>query len=446
MAENPQSLTERAPAGARVLMLDRTAFRMGWQGSTSRLIQLAGGFLAIGATVELVRSGVAFVAEDGAEAMSAFPGDVLELPLNLIERLSLPGPLGPLLRRSAARVAVNQGQIGWRSARIEPRVRSAGRGARPQHPTLIWAVCKGTLENARAAATLARRLRVPWVVSFHDPPTEVYLAGRLRSGPRVRAVSLIRDADVVCTTNRDLRSAMIGDLGLAPERCINIPFRLSASPQESIPPTDERGNTERETLTLVYAGRLHGQAVPGQRSLVPLLEGIAALRRTPETPTIILRSAGSGDGFAEAAAAATRLGIGDAYEHLGVLSARDVIRLHEDSDAAVIVQGATQRMQLPNKTFELLALPRPILALIPHGSEVEHVLTVSGKAVIVDVEAEVHSIAVGLQRLVSLWRRGSTSQPEALDAALAEYDPRTLPSQLRGILDAAATQHGATHG
>lgn len=446
MAENPQRLEERAPAGARVLMLDRTAFRMGWQGSTSRLIQLACGFLAIGATVELVRSGGAFVAEDGAEAMSAFPGDVLELPLNLIERLSLPGPLGPLLRRSAARVNVNPGRIGWRATRIEPRVRSAGRGARPQPPTLIWAVCKGTLENARAAATLARHLGVPWIVSFHDPPIEVYLAGRLQSRPRIRAVSLIRDADVVCTTNRDLRSAMIGDLGLEPERCINIPFRLSTSPQESIPPIDARGSTERETLTLVYAGRLHGQAVPGQRSLVPLLEGIAALGRMPGTPTIILRSAGSGDGFAEAAAAAARLGIGDAYEHLGVLSARDVTQLHENSDAAVIVQGATQRMQLPNKTFELLAHPRPILALVPHGSEVEHVLTVSGKAVIVDVEAEVDSIAAGLQRLVSLWRWGSTWQPEELDATLAEYDPRTLPSQLRGILDVAAMQHRTTHG
>ena len=429
-----------------VLVLDRTAFRMGWQGSTPRLIQLAGGFLDLGMTVELVRSGGAFGAEDGAEAVNAFPGDVVELPLNLLERLSVPGPLGRILRRSAASMAVTPGRIGWRSARIETRVRPARGTARSQRLTLVWAVCKGTLENARAAATLARRLGMPWVVSFHDPPTELYLAGRLRTRPRLRAANLIRAADVVCTTNQDLRSALIGDLGLEPERCINIPFRLPSSPHESIPPIGAQRDIARETLVLVYAGRLHGDAVPGQRSLVPLLEGIAALRGIPGTPTVVLRSAGSGDGFTEAAAAAARLGIVDAYEHLGVLSIDDVQRLHDGSDATLLVQGSTQRMQLPNKTFELLALPRPILALVPRGSEVERVLTVTGKAVVVDVEAQTPEITAGLQRLFSLRHQGSVPPPETLDAELADYDPRTLPSQLLEVVTAAAENHRRPHG
>lgn len=60
-----------------VLMLDRAAFWLRWQGSTSRLIQLTGCSLSIGLTVEVVRSEGALVAEDGTEALGAIVCAVL---------------------------------------------------------------------------------------------------------------------------------------------------------------------------------------------------------------------------------------------------------------------------------------------------------------------------------------------------------------------------------
>lgn len=127
------------------------------------------------------------------------------------------------------------GQPSERSRWIAERSEWDGRGprrARPQLPRLIWAVCNGTLENARAAVTLARRLGVPLVVSFHDPPAEPDLAGRLRLMPRLRAGSLVRAADVVCTPDWDLRPPVIGDFGLEPDRGVNIP---SVTPSSSSP-------------------------------------------------------------------------------------------------------------------------------------------------------------------------------------------------------------------
>lgn len=420
----------------QILVLDRTAFRFGYQGSTQRLTQLAAAWQTLGFAVSLLRADLPFLTPDGPRVCREFPGVVHALgrmPLNssavlTSNRRPLPVPLSRFVRPP---------EQSW----ISVDCVIEGLRLQPRDELVIWSVCKGSLENVHLARGLAQALRVPWVVSLHDPPTGLFNGNHLNRERWESLLPLLGSANHICTTSQTLRQLIIEDLRFPAGRISNVPLRAEVAARDAgdgLPILPAAAASGRRPFTLFYAGHLHGESKAGQRSLRPLLEALRVLRTRDPTIHVLVRSVGSGSGHQEARRLARRMGLLDAFVTHGPMTREAVHGLELAAGASLVLQGESQRHQMPSKLFHVLSLDRPVLGLVPNGSEAESVLYSSGRA-LVAAPADVDAIAKCISRLAmgDFALAGSHPEPGQLPA---DYQIETLPGQLRQILDIALSE------
>jgi hypothetical protein len=421
------SLTD--PPRELVTILDRTAFRYGHQGSTKRLSQIATAWGQLGSGVTLIRSDLKFASSDGALARAAFPGEVVDVPpsapLQFLHSSKTLRPLATQLKQY-----FNLPQYHWSPTLLDRELRTRIAST----PGLIWAVCKGSIENMKFGASLARETRRPWVVSLHDPPTGLLRDGEVQEPILANVAPLFDSCAHICTTSATLRDVLIERLRIAPDHITNIPLREEPRPAIAARYVPDPLAMARDgsTFVIVHAGQLHGDASPGLRSLRPLLEAIRLIRISRREPDISIVSMGMGAGHAEAVRYAGALGLDGTFMALGSQERSTVDMLESTADAVIIVQGEAQRHQLPSKVFDLLALDRPILALVPEGSEVERILTSSGRALVAP-PTDVAAIARHVTTMIS--GGFSPSAPTADHGRLMDgYRLESLPGQLLDVM------------
>lgn len=416
-----------------VTIIDRTAFRYGYQGSTRRLVQLATAWSKIGHKAMLVRSDLRFASADGPLARANFTGTVTDVPPSApLQYLHSSSVMRPITQR--AKKFLSLPQYHWKPSMLDRDVRDrvgASSG-------MIWAVCKGSLENLKFAEMLSRETGRPWVVSLHDPPTGLVLQGELQESVRQNIASLFGSAAHICTTSVTLRELLIDQMRISPDRITNIPLRaeprLSTTALQA-PETNFSGGPRDEGLTLVYAGQLHGDSRPGLRSLQPLLNAIRLVKSLRQDVRVSVVSMGMGAGHEEAARHAAGLGLDDAFVQLGSQEQSTAAKLEAIADAVILLQGEAQRHQMPSKVLDLLAGDCPILALVPEGSEVEHVLRSSGKALI----AGPRDIATVAQHIMTLAEGAFAPAAPATDhdSLMDGYRLESLPTQLLEVMERA---------
>lgn len=424
---------ESRNAPGLVTIIDRTALRYGYQGSTRRLAQLATAWSKIGHEAMLVRSDLRFASADGPLARANFPGTVTDVPSSVpLQFLHSSSVMRPITQR--AKKFLSLPQYHWKPSMLDRDVRDrvgASSG-------MIWAVCKGSIENLKFAEMLSRETGRPWVVSLHDPPTGLVLQGELQESVRQNIAPLFGSAAHICTTSVTLRELLIDQMRISPDRITNIPLR--AEPRLSTTAiqaseTNFLGGPRGEGLTLVYAGQLHGDSRPGLRSLRPLLDAIRLVQSLRQDVRVSVVSMGMGAGHEEAARHAAGLGLDDAFVQLASQEQSTAAKLEAIADAVILLQGEAQRHQMPSKVLDLLAGDRPILALVPEGSEVERVLRSSGKALI----ARPRDVATVAQHIMTLAAGAFAPAAPATDhdSLMDGYRLESLPTQLLEVMEQA---------
>jgi glycosyltransferase involved in cell wall biosynthesis len=167
-----------------------------------------------------------------------------------------------------------------------------------------------------------------------------------------------------------------------------------------------------EPVTLVHAGAIYGERRPDR-----LLE---AMRRTPGRYRLVLAGAGTED-VAPAP---------DVEVH-PPMPWEAAVRLQAQAGAGVVLHSNDPTAQ-PGKLYELLALGRPVLALVEPGNATHRLLDGLGQGAGCVPHDDVDAIAAALDRLTA-------APPPPVDPAdLDRWDRTAITRRLAALLDGLA--------
>jgi hypothetical protein len=430
-----ESFTHQLPP--RIWIIDRTAFLYGYQGSTRRLHQLGHAWQELGHDVHLIRSALKFRANDGEAARELFPGTCHDIEPRRRVRL--------LETSRIAQVVARRVPFAARMSRKNWAVHGIDRPKRElmKCPSVFWGVCKGTLENAVLAASLSNATGHPWVLSLHDPPIGL-LGDGLDDNVRHTFEHLLESAAHVCTTSATLRDVLVQKFNLSENAVTNIPLRVDthallkrwSSPE--LGRDDARLKDKSMVFRLSYAGQLHGNLSTERRSLIPIIDALVLLRVKRPSLDVEILLMGMGTGHDEAIAYARDRNVPHFITYLGSQTEVGVKYIEQEVDAYIILQGESQRHQLPSKVFEILASGKPILALAPEGSELDLLLRASGQALASRPNDE-ETIINNLATLLSGDWTPHEPSPDFFHL-IDRYRLETLPAQLSAVLKVATVR------
>ena len=110
----------------------------------------------------------------------------------------------------------------------------------------------------------------------------------------------------------------------------------------------------------------------------------------------------------------------------------------KQADALLLISWSVST-RVPGKTYEYLAVRKPVLALMPRDAEPLRLLNETGAGIWLD-PGNTSSIAAELIRLERLWRNGALNRL-INDVSVGKYERKVLTGQLAQVFDAV---HGST--
>ncbi|MEU1846786.1 glycosyltransferase [Micromonospora sediminicola] len=278
------------------------------------------------------------------------------------------------LVRAGLEVLVPDAQVNW----IRPAVRAFRQAADGWRPDVVL-VSGPPFSGFLVAASIARRLRVPWVADYRD----LWSVGNeywVRSAPR-RAVDerlerrVLRSVTTCVTVSEPLAETVRRTFGVDTRVVMNGIDRrpVPAESAHAGPLGDGRG---RATLTLAHTGYVY----PGRRDPGPLLDAIALLG--PDAARVHVVFAGVDHGIVRAAV--ERAGVADSVTLLGQVSQEKSWRVQADADALVLLMWNDPRDAgtVTGKIFDYLQARRPILLLGYEGGVAAKLLRDRGAGVV----------------------------------------------------------------
>ena len=325
-------------------------------------------------------------------------------------------------RLSALRAAV----MNRAGSVMRPAVRRAGIEPEALAPSALWAL---TGRRAVRAAITRHRPDVVWATS---PPIAAHLVmGALAAELTVPLVAELRDhwagnpyydAGGTALTRIERRALtpasaiVVVTPGMVDElRRLHPPLadRVHLLPNGFDPVVFEDRRPRRDTrtgpVTLVHAGPVHGY--PG-RTIGPLLGG---LRRAGDRFTLELVGAG-----ADVDAPGVRV--------RPPLPWPEAVRAQAAADIGVVLYSS-DRTALGTKVFELLALERPVLALVDEGNDLHRLLESLGQGAGCARHDDPAAIAAAIERLAA------DPPPPAPPGALAAWDRSAIAARVAALLD-----------
>jgi hypothetical protein len=233
-------------------------------------------------------------------------------------------------------------------------------GARGPRPSVVMATMP-SFSNAVVAAALAARYRAPLVLDYRDPwPRDPSLPRPRRAiERRLERACLARAARVVATTPGIAR-----ELAAASGRSVDV-VTNACEPERFAGVAPRRF----ERPTLLYAGGLYGD-----RTLAPVLDALAALRDAGRLDPDDLRILYMGRSADVATAETAARGLEPFVTIEGVRPNRESLAASLGAACNLTLVGAGHVRQIPAKVFEHLAARRPMLVIVPPGSDTEALL------------------------------------------------------------------------
>lgn len=273
------------------------------------------------------------------------------------------------------------------------------------------------------AREVSRRTGKPYVIDYRDQWTpsgdmawEHASPLQLRENPALEKLAA-RDAAAIVTVTRTLVHSIGRDCGRDDLHLITNGFE----------PADFAGEVaaiDDGLLRICYTGVWRTGY-----GLDDLYAAIARLKSEgrPELARLRVQAAGFAPG------AAAQAGVGEWVSELGPVTHARAVELMKQSDLLYlpVPTGFYAKASLPGKLFEYLGCGRPILAVVPEGSEVSHVLNEVGGG----VRVEPGDVA-GLAETLLGWLRGEASIAPA--SGIERYSRAANARRLARVLDAAA--------
>jgi Glycosyltransferase len=243
--------------------------------------------------------------------------------------------------------------------------------------------------------------QVPWVADFRDEWTNNAFAQYDKNSILYRVhyameERIVKLADHVLTTTSMASESYIDQFQLAYSKVSTI---TNGYDEEDFSFTRTQGRNEK--FTLFHNGILYLIRTP-----LTLFQAVSNLitagKVDPNKLRIGLTWTEDEEVWKEAA---NRLGLQDIVEFHGYLSHQESLAKANESDALALIVGSGEKNKAiyPGKVFEYLRLNKPILALSPAESLVDHLVTELGRGVNVDFD-DVSGIEAAFLELYVQWR------------------------------------------
>lgn len=279
------------------------------------------------------------------------------------------------------------------------------------------------------ARRLARDLGRPWVADLRDPWADMHTLDRSAARgwvDRVLERRTLRAAAALTTVSTPMAERFAADYA-APVHVIMNGY------DETDVPADVQVEPERDRFALVYTGMLY----EGRRTPQLVFEALRHLqtRGQVDLSRVVVKLFGRNLDIAERElrafpelASSVHLG--------GEIGYRDA--LIEQRRATVLLQlewpDPRARGVLTGKLFEYLFAARPIVAIGPHGGEMERILTATGRGTLSEtVEELAEAIRVRYERFCA----GGPEQIDTAAAPLTQFSRKAMTAKLADVFRSA---------
>lgn len=250
-----------------------------------------------------------------------------------------------------------------------------------------------------------------WIFDYQEPVSPQQLRLKRRS-PLQRAwrrrlenlerTTLHRAGRVLFTARSNLEAYLQMDLVPRP-RTVHVPYFYDAGVFDATPAPPVHPH-----FAIVYFGTFDWR---GARSPETFLRGLAAfLHRHPEArPCTRFRV--HGPWLAQHDKLLTTLALRDVFEHGRLLDYPGYLEEVRRSPILLLVVAPAHDLFMPSKVVDYFGARRPILALVPPGSEMADVLTRAGYGDSCCDPSDVEGVARVLERFWARYRTGGLELP-----------------------------------
>jgi len=162
--------------------------------------------------------------------------------------------------------------------------------------------------------------------------------------------------------------------------------------------------TKGPVISFAYLGSLSlgdGRSTKRQ-TLYPFLQAMAKLRREAMAGLEHIQVTVAGNNVEGSRPLVSELQLGNQIKILGHLPADQARHLRETADVLLLVMGNGPKAEtyVPLKVYEYLAANRPILAMLPEGSEAGNIILRKQRGVVCRID-DVEDIADGIRRILN---------------------------------------------
>lgn len=330
-------------------------------------------------------------------------------------------PAAHWLRRREGRFMLPDRQVGWWSAASRKGLELIDR----ERVSAIFSTAPPYTAHL-VAYRLKQRTGLPWVADFRDEWADY---------------AFIRQPGPLRRLQVGLERRVLG----AADRVVSTTPWITATLREKLPeayakfdtiyggydPDDLRlAVTEDRSrrFRIVHAGTFYGQRTPEPflRALAGLLQGaelsasdVAVEFIGSSPPRDLLRT----------------LRLHDVVHNHGQVAHRVALRTLQEATVLLLVQSPEGPRCIPGKTYEYLALGKPLLALVPRPSAVEDLLHNLPGVYLADF-TDAREVAAALRRVHRIWQRGHL-QPDYHRPEVHRFSYGTLTAQLAKVLVSA---------
>ncbi|MEX2526842.1 MAG: glycosyltransferase [Gemmatimonadota bacterium] len=344
------------------------------------------------------------------------PSHPVEREASGVVRPVATGALGGILRRKVREwLYLPDAQRAW----VAPAARAAGLALRGVEGPRVILSSSVPYSAHLAARRLSTRTGVPWVAEFRDPWTTAHESLRPRSRLRRKLderweAAILRDAHAVVHTSRTTQEAVLQRFPPADPAGFSVIMNGFEPLPPGSPPSPDA------PFLLLHAGTL----APG----VDPSTTLEAVQRLHARHPGGVRFVHLGDPVPWREASEGRWRAAPWLETPGVVTPAEAREAMVDASANLVhVPGETYRAIIPGKLLEYLGARRPVLAIVPEGSEMEALGQRYGEVHLAPTGTaeEVHA------RLEVLWeahRAGSLQTPRVESAVV---EPLTRGAQAR---------------
>ncbi len=284
------------------------------------------------------------------------------------------------------------------------------------------------------AQRLAAALGKPWVADLRDPWAEMHTLPRTELRRRFDVWlerRTLRRASAITTVSGTM-ARRFAEQYRAPVHVIMNGY----DPADV--PADAAVEPDSERLSLVYTGMLY----EGRRTPLMVFRALRALaaRGRVDLSRVVVKLYGRNMAIAERELA----GFPDLHSSVeigGEVSYKEALLLQRAATVLLLLEWPDPRAVgvVTGKIFEYVAAERPIIAIAPHGGEIEEVLRTTGSGHVAQTQDELERV------IADAYTRFLAHGPERLapaEATLESFSRRAMSQRLASVFDQVVAGEG----